>query len=105
MDLMERYIEAIDREIDNARADLARDTIRLVNIKSVQGEPAPRAPFGPGPRAVLDTVLRMGAEAGFRTTDHGVGVISVALKDGQPDLGIWAHGDVVPEGDGWSFEP
>ena len=105
MDLMERYIEAIDREIDNARADLARDTIRLVNIKSVQGEPAPRAPFGPGPRAVLDTVLRMGAEAGFRTTDHGVGVISVALKEGQPDLGIWAHGDVVPEGDGWNFEP
>lgn len=105
MDLMERYIEAIDREIDNVRAELARDTIRLVNIKSVKEEPLPRAPFGAGPRAVLDTVLRMGAEEAFRTVDYGVGVISVALKEGQPDLGIWAHGDVVPEGDGWSFEP
>lgn len=105
MDLTERYIEAIDREIENVRAELARDTIRLVNIKSVKEAPLPRAPFGPGPRAVLDTVLRMGAEEGFRTVDYGVGVISVALKEGQPDLGIWAHGDVVPEGDGWSFEP
>ena len=105
MELMERYIEAIDREIENARADLARDTIRLVNIKSTQGEAVPGAPFGAGPRAVLDAVLEMSAAEGFHTVDYGVGVVSAALKEGQPDLGIWAHGDVVPEGDGWSFEP
>lgn len=105
MDLTERYIEAIDREIENARAELARDTIRLVNIKSTQGEAVPGAPFGEGPRAVLDAVLEMSAEEGFHTVDYGVGVVSAALKEGQPDLGVWAHGDVVPEGDGWSFDP
>ena len=105
MNLMERYIQDIDREIEAVRPELARDTIRLVNIKSVQGDPRPGAPFGEGPRAVLDAVLRMSAEEGFHTVDYGVGVVSAALKDGQPDLGIWLHGDVVPEGEGWSFDP
>ena len=105
MSLMERYIQDIDREIEAVRPELARDTIRLVNIKSVQGEPRPGAPFGEGPRAVLDAVMRMSAEEGFHVVDYGVGVVSAALQDSQPDLGIWLHGDVVPEGDGWSFDP
>ena len=105
MDLMERYIQAIDREIEQVRTELSRDTIRLVNIKSTRSEPVPGAPFGEGPRAVLDAVLDMSVEEGFHTVDYGVGVISAALKEGQPDLGIWTHGDVVSEGDGWSFEP
>jgi succinyl-diaminopimelate desuccinylase len=32
-------------------------------------------------------------------------VISASLKEGQPDLGIWLHGDVVMAGEGWSFPP
>lgn len=95
----------IDRMIDDVRADLTKTTMALVNIKSVQSAPLPGAPFGAGPRAVLDAVLAMGKQEGFSCTDHGVGVVSVALKEGQPDLGIWLHGDVVPEGNGWSFPP
>ena len=34
-----------------------------------------------------------------------MGIVSVALYEGEPDIGIWLHGDVVPEGDGWNFEP
>ncbi|MBP3435682.1 MAG: M20/M25/M40 family metallo-hydrolase [Clostridia bacterium] len=98
-------LSQIDKLIDSARADLARTTIELTNIKSVQSEPMPGAPFGNGPRKVLETVLEMGQEAGFHCTDHGVGVISLAMQEGQPDLGIWLHGDVVPEGEGWRFEP
>lgn len=98
-------IAKIDKLIEDSRADLVADTIKLVNIKSVQGEPLPGAPFGEGPRKVLDAVLEMGEKEGFFTTDYHVGVVSVAMKEGQPDLGIWAHGDVVPEGDGWSFQP
>ena len=105
MSLMERYIQDIDREIEAVRPELARDTIRLVNIKSVQGEPRPGAPFGEGPRAVLDAVMRMSAEEGFHVVDYGVGVVSAALQDSQPDLGIWLHGDVVAAGEGWSFPP
>lgn len=54
---------------------------------------------------MLDEVRRLGEEVGFFYTDYGVGVISLALRRNAPDLGIWIHADVVPEGDGWDFEP
>ena len=103
---MDEYlIQQIDRAIENAREALARDTMRLVAIKSVKGNPEPGAPFGPGPKKVLDTVLEMGEAEGFYTTDYDVGVISLAMENKQPDLGFWLHGDVVPECDGWTYAP
>ena len=96
-------LQQIDREIENAYEALVRDTIKFVRINSVQGEPEPGAPYGKGPKEVLDTVLEMGREAGFYTTDYQVGVVSLAMQDAQPDLGIWLHGDVVPVGDGWNY--
>lgn len=98
-------LQRIDLEIENAYDALVRDTVKLVRINSVQGEPAPDAPFGIGPKKVLDTVLEMGREDGFYPTDYGVGVVSLAMQDGQPDLGIWLHGDVMPVGDGWTYPP
>ena len=95
----------IDEMIEASTEKLAADTIRLVNINSEKSEPIPGAPWGIGPRAVLDEVLKMGKDAGFYTTDYNVGVVSVAMKEGQPDLGIWLHGDVVKAGEGWSFPP
>lgn len=98
-------INKIDELIEDVTPDVIADTIKLVNIKSVMSEPKPGAPFGEGVRKVLDTVLEMGEKDGFHTKDYDVGVISLAMKPGQPDLGIWVHGDVVPEGDNWRFEP
>lgn len=103
---MERnQIAELDREIAGLSRELAELTIRLVNIKSTQGEPLPGAPFGEGPKQVLDEMLRLGREHGFFCTDYGTGVVSLALREGKPDLGIWLHGDVVPAGGGWRFDP
>lgn len=98
-------IAELDREIDGICRELAELTVRLINIKSTQGEPLPGAPFGLGPKQVLDEMLRIGKENGFFCTDYGTGVISLALREGKPDLGIWLHGDVVPAGNGWRFDP
>ena len=101
----QELLARIDRAIEERRAALAEDVIRLVNIRSVKGEAQPGAPFGPGPRKLLDTVLEMGQQKGYHTVDHGVGVVSLAMKPGQPDLGIWLHGDVVHEGTDWKYAP
>ena len=99
-------IRKIDELIDKDRANIAADIIKLVNIRSVREAPLPGAPFGAGVRQVLDTVLEMGAERGFEVRDYeNAAVVSVALKQGDIDLGIWAHGDVVHEGSGWIYEP
>jgi len=105
MIMYEELLEKIDKLIDESTEKLAYDTIKLVNIKSVKGEPLPGAPFGEGPKKVLDTFLEMSAAEGFYCTDYNVGVASASLYEGKPDLGIWLHGDVVPEGEGWDFEP
>ncbi len=98
-------IKKIDEAIENSERELVADIIRLVNIKSVKGDPLPGAPFGEGPRAVLDEALRMGEKIGLHGVDYGCGVVSLAREDKKPDLGVWLHGDVVPEGSGWSFAP
>ena len=95
-------IDAMIEESDNV---LEHDTIKLVNIKSVKSDPKPGAPFGKGPKKVLDKFMKMGKKRGYYVTDYKVGVVSAAMKQGLPDLGIWVHGDVVPEGDGWRFKP
>lgn len=98
-------IKQIDQAIEKSMTDLKSDLVKLIAIKSVKGEPLPGAPFGAGPRAVLDAVLDMSKQEGFYTTEHTEGVISLSLKECQPDLGIWLHGDVVPEGAGWDYDP
>jgi len=103
--MYEKQLEQIDRAIEASRAELTQDIIKLIGIKSIKGAPEPGAPFGRGPRKMLDAVLKMGREEGFHPIEHTDAVISLALKEGQPDLGIWLHGDVVPEGTGWNFDP
>ena len=100
-----QLLEKIDAKIGACTRELADLTIKLINIKSLMTEPVPGAPFGEGCKQVLDTVLDLGRQEGFFCTDYEVGVASTALKEGQPDVGIWLHGDVVPEGDGWLYEP
>lgn len=101
----QKLLEQIDRRIESSREELTKDIITLIGIKSVKGEPFSGAPFGRGPKEVLEAVLKMGEQEGFFTDDYHVGVVSLALKKGQPDLGIWLHGDVVPEGTGWDYDP
>ena len=101
----EKLLIKIDELIEEYEQELVNDTITFININSEQGEPKPNAPFGEGPRKMLDKVIELGEKQGFYATDYNVGVVSLALKDCQPDLGIWLHGDVVPAGTGWDFEP
>ena len=101
----EALLKQIDQEIENVREVLARDTIHLIGVRSVKGEPEPGAPFGPGPRAMLDAVIKLGAREGFFPTRYTDSVISIAPQEGEPDRGIWLHGDVVHEGIGWNFDP
>ena len=101
----EALLKQIDQEIENVREVLARDTIHLIGVRSVKGEPEPGAPFGPGPRAMLDAVIKLGEREGFFPTRYTDSVISIAPQEGKPDLGIWLHGDVVHEGIGWNFDP
>ncbi len=78
---------------------------RLVSIDSTEGEPAPGAPFGPGPAAALDEALKIAAEWGLIPTNHEGYVGAADLNDKEDALHILGHLDVVGPGEGWTVTP
>ena len=91
-DHREEYIaelQAIARIPSVSRADLA----------------APGAPFGPDCRKVLDYALERGRYYGFETADHDGYAGSISMGDAGNAIGVIAHLDVVPVGDGWVYPP
>ena len=75
---------------------------RLVSIDSVEGEPVPRAPFGPGPAAALKEALAIAEEWGLIAENHEGYVGTAGLNDGEDALHILGHLDVVSPGEGWT---
>ena len=63
----------------------------------------PGAPFGPDCRKVLDYALERGRYYGFDTADHDGYAGSITWSDYDHSIGVIAHLDVVPVGDGWVY--
>ncbi len=99
--------QKIDAYFDRpeARAELVGAISRLVAVKSVKGESAPGAPFGPGPKAALEEALTLCRELGFQAENYHDHVGTVDLNDQDTQLHILGHLDVVPEGSGWDTDP
>ena len=106
--MKDQQFASIDAFVEQHRDDILRDITRLVAVPSVQGDPAPGAPFGPGPRAALDTALAIAGDLGL-ATHNAAGYIGWAetgpIADGQKYLATITHCDVVPEGNGWDADP
>lgn len=87
------------------RQNIIDDIKALVCIRSVKSDPKPGAPFGDGVRAAQLKAMELCQREGFLVHDAD-GVIAYAHY-GREDkfLGIIAHVDVVPEGDGWDTPP
>ena len=101
--------EALRRDIENFVEEnteaIFRDIARLVAINSVEGEPEPGAPFGPGPRAALTLGLQIARELGLEAVDCEGKIGYAALGEGEQYLATITHLDVVPTGDGWKEDP
>ncbi|MFD1393378.1 Sapep family Mn(2+)-dependent dipeptidase [Lacticaseibacillus jixianensis] len=98
--------KTIKQLIADHRDDFLKALDAIMQIQSVKGAPAPHAPFGKGPRAVLDAVVKLGQEYGFQTGIVNDAMAYVQWGDDNADyVGIVGHLDVVPAGDGWSYPP
>ena len=84
------------------RAAFLEDLRTLVAVPSDRGAPAPGAPYGPGPRAVLDEAKRICEAHGLAADIRGDRVLVAELGEGEAELGILAHLDVVPPAGEWT---
>ena len=97
------YKEQIEAYFADKEQMLVDAVCRLVSIDSVEGEPAPGAPFGPGPAAALDEALKLAGEWGLITTNHEGYVGTADLNTADDALHILGHLDVVAPGEGWTI--
>ncbi|MFV0560983.1 MAG: Sapep family Mn(2+)-dependent dipeptidase [Enterococcus sp.] len=95
----------INHLIEENKMQFYQDLNRLMEVRSVKGKPNPAAPFGEGPKEVLETIVAIAEEYGFQAKIVKNAVAYVQVGEGDDYIGIVGHLDVVPEGDGWSFPP
>ena len=62
-------------------------------------------PYGAGPAAALDYMLKLCDSLGFRTKNCENQLGWAEIGEGDEMVGILCHLDVVPAGEGWDYEP
>ena len=78
------YQDQIETYFADKEALLLEGLSRLVSIRSVRGEPAPGAPFGPGPAAALAEALKLAVEWGLKDPASHEGYVgTAALNDNE----------------------
>lgn len=97
----------IARFLERYRAEFLEDMEHLIRIPSVSKQDENgEYPFGKECARVLDTALTKGKELGFETENHDYYCGSILMPGtGTGEIGMFAHLDVVPEGDGWLHDP
>ena len=91
--------------IETLRPQMVKTLGELIAIPSYRQSPADGAPFGVPARQCLDKALEICSSLGFVTHNYDGYVGTAAIPGGEPSLGILAHLDVVPAGEGWTREP
>ncbi|GMV36636.1 MAG: peptidase M20 [Fimbriimonadales bacterium] len=91
--------------IEAHRDEMVAALREQLRIPSKEGPPAEGAPFGAECRKALDLALAMAAEAGFRTRNLDGYAGHAEFGDGSEMVMALGHLDVVPEGEGWKFDP
>ena len=91
--------EFLDKNIDNMKSDLAK----LVSYNSVFAED--EEPFGSENRKVLDCAIGLMNEKGLKTTNLDYYCGYGETGQGDKLIGILAHLDIVPVGEGWDSDP
>lgn len=99
-----KYREQIEEYFDAHRDELVRDVMSLVSIRSVDEAAKPGKPYGDGPAAALAAAEALARSYGFTDVNNVDNYVStVTYGEGDVQLGILAHLDVVPEGSGWTM--
>lgn len=96
----------LDRIVDSYRDELIANIRKWIAIPSVKAEPAgENAPFGAEVRRMLDTALADAAAFGFEVRDIDGYAGDISYGSGPQTMGMLAHLDIVPLGDGWTHDP
>lgn len=97
----------IKNEVLKYKEEYLRDLFEILKIDSVLKEQpdCPDAPFGKGCKEALLKTLELGKKMGFKVKNIDNVSGHIEFGEGKEILGILAHLDVVPTGEGWTTPP
>ncbi len=96
----------VDSFISEHRDELVESVRESIRFPSVEAEYAGEgAPFGTAVRDALEHALKLGQSFGFETKNLDGYAGCIDYGEGDELLGVVAHLDVVPEGEGWKYPP
>ena len=94
-------------EVEERREGLLADLFSLLEINSERDDSKADKdhPFGPGPVKALKKFLEIAERDGYETKNVDNYAGHFTFGEGDEELGIFAHMDVVPAGSGWNTDP
>lgn len=95
----------LDARVDALKDELIADIQAWVAVPSVQGEATEGKPFGENVARALDLALDTARKYGFETRNIDYYAGDISMGSGEQTMGMLAHLDVVPVGEGWTYEP
>lgn len=98
-------VEILNDIIDSYNEEIVSNLQELIKIKSVDAPAVNNMPFGEGIQEALNFIMKLADEKGFDYINFDNYACEISLGSGKDAIGIALHIDVVPEGDGWSFDP
>ena len=96
----------IRQRLESYRSEICERLISLAKIPSVRSEAKENAPFGESCAKALLAVRDLQESFGYKTVlneEKGYLTASAGNLNGKHTIGLFAHADVVPTGDGWIF--
>lgn len=96
---------ALDRILEVYHEEMCGELQKLLKIRTVTAAPVPGAPFGATIGSALSYVEKLAGEKGFECVDFEGYASEISSGEGQEAVGVVSHIDVVPEGEGWTFDP
>lgn len=103
----EKLNAALDQWVEEHREEYIKDVSDLCRIRSVSEEMPGDKPFGEGCYEMLMASFKLAESYGFRTKnyDNYCGSAIYGENPNGDSIGIIAHMDIVPEGNGWTHDP
>ena len=101
-------MQEIDQWIEKNKEAFVKDLDRLVAVPSISVHGDDTYPYGKECGRVLDEMTALAAGYGFQVKNHEYHCGSLLVKgtgDSPRRIGIYAHLDVVPLGEGWHNPP
>ena len=97
--------EKLDARVAELKDELIADIRAWVAVPSVQAAPLEGKPFGAENARMLDLALETARRYGFETRNIDYYAGDISMGSGEQTMGMLAHLDIVPVGEGWTHDP